>query len=291
MNEDENEAYAHHPGTLPVQQLRPGDHAFFSYEGDGHGRDVMSAFVWAGLARGEKVIVFGPPRLTEGQLWSAFEDAPGLLLATAHRTGRLRLSSMRQLIRPDREFTADRQWQRLVEETGAARAEGFTGLRAYIDMGWVADLDADLDTMMDRERRAAPLFSDGFYSEICAYDRDRFPGRVLRAMRQAHPRDLLTRIGQLRCLHLGGTLHVVGEADLTTRTQFTRALEEALRLPRDEGRVTVDLRRAEFLSVQCARDLVRLAGEAGTVRIRCSARHGALLSRLGARPADIEVSG
>ncbi|MDX6363130.1 MAG: hypothetical protein QOC85_2140, partial [Streptomyces sp.] len=62
----------------------------------------------------------------------------------------------------------------------------------------------------------------------------------------------------------------------------------------EEGRVTVDLRRTEFLSVQCARDLVRLVGEAGaggTVRIRCSARHGALLSRLGARPADIEVSG
>ncbi|MEU1042598.1 MEDS domain-containing protein [Streptomyces sp. NPDC005907] len=286
----EHEEHEHHPGTIPVQQMRPGDHAFFGYEGDTHGRDVMSAFVWAGLARGEKVIVFGPPHLTEGQIWSAFEEAPGPLLAMARRTGRLTLSSMRQLIMPAGVFTADRQWERIGEETRTAREEGFTGLRTYIDMGWVADLGADVDTMMEREQRAGHLFSDGFYSEICAYDEDRFDERVLRAMRRAHPRDLLARIGQLRCLRLGSTLHLVGEADLTTRTRFVRALRDAL----GRGGVTVDLRRVEFLSVRCAQDLVLLVSRSDggrPVRIRCSARHATLLSRLGARPADIEESG
>ncbi|MET7599224.1 MEDS domain-containing protein [Streptomyces sp. NPDC005481] len=289
----EHEEHTRHPGTIPVQQMRPGDHAFFGYEGDTHGRDVMSAFVWAGLARGEKVIVFGPPHLAESQVWSAFEEAPGPLLATARRTGRLSLSSMRQLIMPEAKFTADRQWERITEETRSARDEGFTGLRTYIDMGWVADLGADVEAMMDRERRAGHLFADGFYSEICAYDEDRFEEPVLRTMRHAHPRDLLTRIGQLRCLHAGRTLHVVGEADLTTRADFVRALRDTLDRAVGDVPVTMDLRRVEFLSVRCARDLVRLLdGDSGhRVRIRCSARHATLLSRLGARPADIEVSG
>ncbi|MFD7816673.1 MEDS domain-containing protein [Streptomyces sp. NPDC059785] len=288
-----HEDHEDHPGTLPVQRMRPGDHAFYRYESGTHGRDVMSAFVWAGLARGEKVLVFGPPRLTSGQVWSAFEDAPGPLLATAHRSGGLALSSMRRLIEPQREFTADRQWERIVEETRAARDEGFTGLRAYIDMGWVADLGADLDTMMDREQRAGHLFTDGFYSEICAYDESRFPEPVLRAMRHAHPRDLLARLGQLTCLRTGGTLHAVGEADASTRAEFLRALRLICDAP-GRGRLTLDLRRLEFLSVRCARDAVRLLDTAGagrTVRIRCSQRHATLLDRLGARTADIEVSG
>ncbi|WP_143608696.1 MEDS domain-containing protein [Streptomyces sp. CB03234] len=287
----------HHPGTLPVQHMGSGHHAFLCYDDDAPGWDVLAAFVWSGLARGEKVIVFGPPRLTEAQVRSRLQEAPGLLVASGYERAQLELSSMRELILPARRFTADRQWQRIVEESETARDEGYTGLRTYIDMGWVADLGADLDMMMDRERRAGHLFTDGFYSEICAYDRRRFPEPVLDAMCRAHPQNLLPRIGHLRCRHDNGTLQVIGEADVATYGQFAQALADLLRTPAPPPGLstrTVDLLRTGFLGAECATELVRLLDRAPAdrpVRIRCSERHATLLCRIGADPAALDVTG
>lgn len=275
--------------------MGPGHHAFLCYDDDAPGWDVLAAFVWSGLARGEKVIVFGPPRLTEEQVRSRLQEAPGLLAASGYERAQLELSSMRELILPARRFTADRQWQRIVEESEAARDEGYTGLRTYIDMGWVADLGADLDMMMDRERRAGHLFTDGFYSEICAYDRRRFPEPVLEAMCRAHPQNLLSGLGRLRCLPGEGALHVIGEVDLATCGQLTRAVADLLRTPAPPpGPLTVDLLRTGFLGAEPAAALVRLLGRAPVhrpVRIRCSERHARLLCRLGADPAVLDVTG
>ncbi|WP_189553965.1 MEDS domain-containing protein [Streptomyces lavendofoliae] len=285
----------HHPGTLPVQRMGPGHHAFLCYDDDAPGWDVLAAFVWSGLARGEKVIVLGPPRLTEAQVRSRLQEAPGPLPASGYERAQLELNSMRELILPDRRFTADRQWQRIVEESRAAREQGFTGLRTYIDMGWVADLGADLDLMMDRERRAGHLFTDGFYSEVCAYDRRRFPEPVLESMCRAHPENLLPRLGHLRCRHGDGTLCVIGEADAVTHGRFARALADLLRGPEPPaGFLTVDLSRTGFLGVESATELVLLLDRAPVhrpVRIRCRERHAGLLRRLGADPAALDVAG
>ncbi|MFG3497800.1 MEDS domain-containing protein [Streptomyces sp. NPDC047928] len=283
----------HHPGTLPVQHMGSGHHAFLCYDGDTPGWDVLAAFVWAGLARGEKVIVFGPPRLTEAQVRARLQQAPGPLVASGYESAQLELSSMRELILPARQFTADRQWRRIAEETEDARAEGYTGLRTYIDMGWVADIGADFDTMMDRERRAGHLFDDGFYSEICAYDRRRFPEPVLDAMCRAHPQNLLPALGELRCRRDGGTLAVIGEADLATFEHFAAALADLCCPPGPDGPVTVDLLRVGFLGAECAAELVRVLGRAPArrpVRVHCSAGHALLLRRLGADPAALDVT-
>ncbi|MFB9392243.1 MEDS domain-containing protein [Streptomyces coeruleoprunus] len=282
-----------HPGTLPVQHMALGHHAFLCYDGDSPGWDVLAAFVWTGLARGEKVIVLGPPELTEAQVAARLQQAPGLLVASGYERAQLELSSMRELIMPTRTFTADRQWQRIVEETEAARAEGYAGLRTYIDMGWVAALGADFDTMMDRERRAGHLFDSGFYSEICAYDRRRFPEPVLDAMCRAHPQNLLPALGALRCRRDGATLAVIGEAGAATYERFAEALDGLLRAPLPDGTATVDLLRAGFLGAECASALVRALDGAGArrpLRIRCSAGHALLLRRLGADPSVLDVA-
>ncbi|KUH40239.1 hypothetical protein ATE80_02770 [Streptomyces kanasensis] len=283
-----------HPGTLPVQHMGAGDHAFLCYDRETPGWDVLTAFVWAGLARGEKVIVFGPPHLSETQLRTRLRDAPGPLVATGFESAQLEMSSMRELILPAPRFTADRQWQRITEEVGAARAEGYRGLRTYIDMGWVADLGADLDLMVDRERRAGHLFADGFYSEVCAYERDRFPAPVLEAMCRAHPRNLLPALGRLRCPYGEGVLRVIGDADSATYDCFRRAVDGALRgLPRGRP-ATVDLRRTGYLGPECAAELVRaLTGPPAlrSVRVRCSPGHALLLRRLGADPAVLDTTG
>ncbi|MBC9719267.1 MEDS domain-containing protein [Streptomyces sp. TRM66268-LWL] len=282
-----------HPGTLPVQQMRAGDHAFLCYDDHLQGWDVLSAFVWTGLARGEKVIVFPDPRLNAADVLRHLNDVPGVLLAQGYDSGRLELNSMRQLILPDRTFTAAQQWRRIVEETESAQARGFTGLRTYIDMGWVADLEADLNVMMARERQAEHLFTTGLYSEICAYERDRFPQQVLEAMCQAHPQNLLPALGHLRARQTDNTLWLVGEADLATREQFTHALAEAARSPVTRRGLTIDLCGVVFLGVECARELIRMMDRTTAhrpVRVRCTGSVALVLRRLGADPAVIDVA-
>lgn len=270
-------------GTIPVQHLRAGDHAFVSYADDDAGRDVVSAFAWAGLVKREKVMVFAAPQLDEDVVWGRL-DAPGVLLESAREQGQLVLSSMRALIHPHGAFTPDRQWERITEETDKALAEGYSGLRTYIDMHWVGDLGADVEVMMHRESHAQHLFTDRPYTEICAYDGRWFNSRVLSAMHEAHPCRLLPRLGDLHVEQADGVVQLTGEADIATREQFIGAVREGLRRSGNSRTLTVDLSGLVFLGVACAVDLLRLVREHphGQVRVHCPPTPARLLRRAGA---------
>ncbi|MDI2125733.1 MEDS domain-containing protein [Yinghuangia seranimata] len=269
---------------IPVQRMRPGDHAFVSY-GDDEGRwDVLTAFTWLGLAGGERVIVFADPGVPRDDVLARLgADSPEL--ADALGRGQLVLSSMRELIQPERNFTATRQQARLVEETDRAVGDGYRALRAYIDMHWVPALGTDVSAMIDRETHADHLFTDRPYSEICAYDRRWFDDAVLEAMRRAHPCNLLEYVGALHAEHTSGVVRFAGEADLATRERFTAAVAVAMAAARGHA-LTVDLTHLHFLSAGCAGDLLRAAAAVSgpaRVDIRCSPFQAGLLRNLGAR--------
>ncbi|WP_223833141.1 MEDS domain-containing protein [Streptomyces venezuelae] len=270
-------------GTMPVQQLRAGDHAFVSYADDDAGRDVVTTFTWTGLARHEKVMVFSAPQTDESEVWNSL-DAPGPLLGAARERGQLVVSSMRALIHPAPHFTPERQWQRIEEETGRALREGYRGLRTYIDMHWVADLDADIAVMMHRESHAQHLFTDRPYTEICAYDSRSFAPDVLTAMHRAHPCRLLSRLGELHVEQAPGTVRLAGEADVATREQFLSAVREGLLRTADERRLTLDMSQLIFLSAACAVDLLRLAASAEDhgIRALCHPSGARMLRMAGA---------
>lgn len=270
-------------GTIPVQHLRAGDHAFVSYADDDAGRDVVSAFAWAGLVKREKVMVFAAPQTDEAVVWGRL-DAPGALLGAAREQGQLVLSSMRALIHPQGAFTPHRQWERIAEETDKALAEGYSGLRTYIDMHWVGDLGADVEVMMHRESHAQHLFTDRPYTEICAYDSRWFNPGVLSAMHEAHPCRLLPRLGDLHVEQADGVVQLTGEADIATREQFIGAVREGLRRSENSRPLTVDLSGLVFLGVACAVDLLRLVLEHphGPVRVHCPPTPARILRRAGA---------
>ncbi len=52
-----------HPGLLPVQGMRAGDHAFLGHDDDEADRDALVTCTRTGPARGGKVIVFAAPQL------------------------------------------------------------------------------------------------------------------------------------------------------------------------------------------------------------------------------------
>ncbi|WP_030798496.1 MEDS domain-containing protein [Streptomyces sp. NRRL S-337] len=277
-----NDPWSDH--LLPVQQLRPGDHAFVSYGNDEVRWDVVTAFVRLGLAPGEKVLVLPCPDVPEEEVLARL-DFPSRSTLRARERGQLVVSSMREVIRPDAEFTAARQMGRLHAETDRATAEGYAGLRAFIDMGWVAALGAGIEAMTHRETGTGALFTGRPYTEICAYDRRRFGDAVLTAMERAHPRALLERLGSLcREREPDGALRFIGEADAAQLDAFTRALRIALAHTAPARRLTVDLTGLHFLSVSCAVGLLLLVhGAVGhdVVEVRREGGQRRTLCRLG----------
>ncbi|MEV0260397.1 MEDS domain-containing protein [Streptomyces sp. NPDC050617] len=271
-------------GVIPVQRMRPGDHAFVSYEDDETAWGVLAAFARTGLTRGERVMLFPAPGVPDSEVLDRL-DSWGPAAAAARRRGQLVLSSMRSLILPHRTFTPERQWEGITRETERAVRDGYQGFRAYIDMHWVADLGADIETMIYRETHADHLFDTAPYSEICAYDRRVFSREVLDAMAGAHPRNLLERLGSLHTEYAGGVARLAGDADLATRAAFTAALKAAMARTPAAGRLVVDLTDLHFLSVGCAADLLLAAGgavEGRRTEVRCDAFQARTLRRLGA---------
>jgi hypothetical protein len=112
--------------TLAVERMRLGDHAFAHHADDDVRWEVPAAFTYWGLARGEKVVVMMDPACPVDD---AFERlaAYGGSAEEARASGQLAFSSMRELIKPDKSFTACRQMSRLREETERACREGFAG--------------------------------------------------------------------------------------------------------------------------------------------------------------------
>jgi len=178
----------------------------------------------------------------------------------ARAGGQLAFSSMRELIGPDKSFTAARQMARLREETEQACQQGYAGLRTVIDMAWVQDLGTDVEDVMHREKHADALFTGCRYAEICTYDRRRFDAGVVEEMRASHPVALLERPGDLRAFHAPGELYLIGDADVVTGDAFRAAVSLAFETPLG-GRVLVDLTRLCFLSAGCAGDLLLLIGK------------------------------
>jgi anti-anti-sigma regulatory factor len=189
---------------------------------------------------------------------------------------------MRELISPEKSFTARRQLDRLRQETELARQEGFAGLRTVIDMAWVDDLGMDVESVMHREKHADSLFETRQYAEICTYDRRWFDPAVVEEMRVSHPVALLERPGDLQAHHAPGELYLIGDADMATGDIFRAAVSVAFEAP--PGRqALVDLTRLCFLSAGCAGDLLRLIGQAGAcdkVVVRCRPPQAEILHRL-----------
>ncbi|NGO72584.1 hypothetical protein G5C65_30355 [Streptomyces sp. SB3404] len=251
--------------TIPVQRIRPGQHAFAAYGSEAGQWEVVSAFVRHGLARSEKVLLFLHPRVSTDEVLAGL-GAGTSPLATAWDRGQVTVSSMRALIAPHREFTSARQWHRLTEEAELAVRQGYAALRAYIDMAWVDDLGTDIASVLERERSAEHLFTNRRYSEVCAYDHRAFGPEALRTLRAAHPVHLLDAPGSLRAEHGAGggtrSIRLLGEADIATHAEFAAALRDAFARARPDGPLHVDLTALHFLGASCAADLLRQAAGA-----------------------------
>ena len=243
----------------PVDRLEPGDHACLTFS-DPHERwDLLTAFVDAGLARGDKVICFTDDPIDD--------DHPQDQHSRYGRSG-VPLQRMRWWAdgeQPD----AKAMVRRLADELARAQDEGRTGLRITTDMCWATRPQAGAEQLLAFENEVAALFADGRLTAVCEYDRESFDPVTLAYAARVHPRtvaatvyhhDAVVRICRQ---HVPPGVRVSGELDYSRADALRDALAEAVRLDRD---VHLNLNQLRFIDAGAAGVVLRAAAGLPTGR-------------------------
>ncbi|MGH3168498.1 MAG: MEDS domain-containing protein [Trebonia sp.] len=307
------------PAPIGVDRLQPGDHACLVFSDDGERWEVLSDFARHGFARGEKVYLNVD---TAGGLDDVAALAAGGAAAarTALDSGQLVVSHALRFSPGD--FDAGLLASQSIQRLDAAAAEGFSGVRAANELSVTAD---GLEEVVEFEKALHQVLAtpgDGpRYTALCHWDEHghwderhrpgegshqderRHPGKDGRpgerqlgasldmdAVRALHPVSVISRPGTLHVRWMTDGIRLTGDSDLSTRDEFTEAINTLGELPTPaespEQPLVLDISDLSFLDAHSAGTILRMA--AGLPRhrrleVRCRAHHRRLLHMLGAR--------
>ncbi|MFD3546760.1 MEDS domain-containing protein [Streptomyces sp. NPDC058655] len=248
---------------LRVHDVGHGDHVCLAYADDAEQRRVVTAYVSAGLERGERV------------LYLADQDAPGRVLdwlasagwdpRRALASGGLVVTTAEEGYLADGSFDAEAMVATLRREVEDSLAAGYRGFRVSGEMGWALRGVPGTEQLERYETRVTEVFAGQAASAICQYDARRFGPDALDAFDRCHP-------GAVEPAELYGSaglrllpsfragrraLRVVGTVDYRATEALAGALETALQWP---GDVWVDMSELEFIDLAGVRALARAAG-------------------------------
>jgi anti-anti-sigma factor len=229
---------------IPVDRLEPGDHACLTFSDPEERLDLLTAFVEAGVSRGDKIICFTNDDPDP-------QDTPGGVPLQ-------RMRWWAEGEQPD----AGAMVRRLAAEIARAQDEGRTGLRITTDMCWAARPQAGAEQLLAFENEVAALFAGGRLTAVCEYDRESFDPVTLAYAARVHPRTVAATVyhhdAVLRICrqHVPPGVRVSGELDYTRADALRDALAEAVRLDPD---VHLNLNLLRFIDAGAAGVILRTA--------------------------------
>lgn len=246
-----------------VQDMVHGDHLCLAFADDAEQRRVVTAYVSAGLERGERVLYFADgrdPRQVLGWLGSAGTD-PQRALAS----GQLKVTTTDESYLAAGSFDAEAMACGLRQEVADSLTAGYRGFRVSGEMGWALRGVPGADQLERYERKVTEVFAGQSASAVCQYDARRFGPAALDAFDRCHPGavepDELYAGPGLRLVpgfRAGQrALRVVGTVDYRGTDALAAALETTLEWP---GDVWVDMSDLEFIDLAGVRALAHAAG-------------------------------
>lgn len=252
---------AEHTHSIPVQRVRPGDHACMEFTDDDARWEVVTVYARAGLSRGEKVMIaLAPDDLKDDEAVARLDDGTGNAGA-ARRNGQLVVARDTVVYMPDGRFDKERQIRTWAGVQAQVRAEGYPGLRVAADASFATRARVE-DELLDYEASVGPMFADAELTALCWYNRHQFSGRVVAASRKIHPIQVMERMGALEVTASPDGTRIAGSAGPDTRTEFSTALEELLgqRPANTAFRLELDLTDLCYIEADCAWQLIEFSG-------------------------------
>lgn len=248
-----------------ITDLAVNDHACLTFGDAEELIDLTAAFISDGLESGFKVLWVGE---SAAGAESVLADR-GLPVISAVASGQMRTLGTEGQVLAHQEFRSDRAIEWLTSQVAVCEAEGFTGLRVALDMGWALRPVNGVAQLTDFEEKAAGVVADNKVIMLCQYDRARFDPVTLASVVPAHTRpvaaatyhaDAVLRICRQ---YAPPGVRLAGEIDYRAAEPLALALAEALRIDTD---ITMNLRDLSFIDASCARMILDAARSLGGER-------------------------
>jgi len=167
-------------------ELVPGEHVCLIYETEEEHAELLTPYLRAGLARGEKIVYLAD--YTSGSTLLGYLKKAGMNIQPHLRRGQIVVMSASQAYLPNGVFDPDFMVSYLREATRQAMAEGYTGLRATGEMTWVLEGRPGCDRVLEYESKTNAFFKPECHAVgLCQYRRSRFDAKMLLEILKTHP--------------------------------------------------------------------------------------------------------
>jgi anti-anti-sigma factor len=250
------------PAAKAVGRVQPGDHLCLAYSTDEEQRDVLTPFLVAGLARGEKVLYLSDT--TAPETVTAWLRGQNIDARPAWARGQLEMRRVNDSYLRPGQFHPRLMREALCSEIASARRAGFSGLWLAGEMSWATRDVPGAERLADYEAHLGPVFDQGGLTAICQYDRRLFGRDRSEHARLIHPwtlePDPLHEDAALRIQRTYDPpgLAVIGTIDIHNCAAFAAVLRQwAEREPLD---LHLDMAQLDFIDVAGLRVIVRTAG-------------------------------
>lgn len=168
-----------------LADVKLGSHLCWFYASEEDHRAVVTAFLSDGFRSGERVVYIldqHPPVTVVGYLWEQ-----GVPVGQYLASGWLTLSSVQGTYMHERVFQPETMIARLRQETDAALAADYQGLRATGEMSWALGNYPGADRLIEYESKLNAFFAAVPCIGLCQYDVRRFTLRLLLEVLRTHP--------------------------------------------------------------------------------------------------------
>ena len=251
-------------------ELQLGDHVCLPFGADEQLQCHISDFTAAGLADRQQIMVF--TRAVTVADMADWLRRQNRAFAAALDAGQLQVHRPDDVHLSGGYFDQHRMMATFVQATDQAYADGYSGLRATVDMTWALRDVPGVEQLFDFEAAANRLFTDRRLIGVCAYDRRRFDAASMERACAAHP--ITPGLSMLRCAEVPGAgLALEGEADMANRNAMAALLGC---LP--DADATLDLTGLTFADAASLGLLMQLATRrAHRITVCCTARMARIL--------------
>ena len=168
-----------------IARLRRGDHLCLIYHSAAEQTAALIPFVKAGLAAGERCLFVGHSTSAR-RLERALESAGVDVDAECDR-GSLLLLTRREDWLPHGRFDPGAMMDLLRQAEQQALDDGFFGLRATWNMGWILEGTPGADRLVEYEAHLNRFLSGSRTSALCRYSRDSSPASLIQDALHTHP--------------------------------------------------------------------------------------------------------
>lgn len=170
---------------LALERLTIHDHLCLIYETQAEQFAALVPFISIGLERGEQCVYIADDNTAQIVLEAL--QAGGIDTDAAIRSGALAIISKREAYLKQGYFDPDWMIRFLIETTEAAKAAGFSALRATGEMTWALGSDVGVERLIEYEAKLNRFFPQYDALAICQYNRARFSPEIICDVIRTHP--------------------------------------------------------------------------------------------------------